>query len=238
MVFKDSLNRNRLAEVESLQLGASDLLKEMGLLFCLNALADRIHSQSRGHLHQLGQYDPSVFALVKLSHEAHVEFDQIELYALKNIQGRVSASEVIHPHREAEIPEPFNLLLHEFKVAADNALCDLNGDHSPVHACFVNTSADLFNDVAGIKVGTREVDGMRNYIKTGCFFFLHMIQDLFQHIQVKLVYQACVLQIRDEIRRRQEALDRVDPSRQSLFIADFTVDRSHDRLIVDLYPVL
>ncbi len=226
-----------LAEIEPLHFGAADLLEEVHLILRLHALADRVHAQRRGHLHQLGQYDPAV-GLVQPAHEAHVEFQQVELDALQYVQRRIPAAEVVHPHREAQRLEALDLRLHELKVAADDALRDLDADPVPGNARRVHAPPDLLHHVAGVEVGAGQVDGVRHDVKALGLLDVDVLQHPLQHIQVQLVDQAGVLEIVYEVGRGQEALDRVDPSRQGLLVADLAVDGPHDGLVVDLYPVL
>ena len=85
--LQDLFVRERFAEIVALQLGAADFLEEADLLLCLHALADRVHAQSLGHFHQLGEDDFAALTRVQLPHKAHVEFDQVEADTLQYVQG-------------------------------------------------------------------------------------------------------------------------------------------------------
>ena len=153
LLLHDLRERERLAEIVALQLGAADLLQKVHLRFGLHALAERVHAQRRGHLHELREDDLPVVALVELTHEAHIELEQVKADALQHVQRGIAAAEVVHPHGEAELLEARDLLLDEIKVAADDALRDLDGDHTAADAGGVDALADLLHHVAGVEVG-------------------------------------------------------------------------------------
>ena len=71
---------------------------------------------------------------------------------LQHIQRGIPAAKVVHPHLEAQLLEAFDLALHEIEIAADDALRDLNGQHTPVDLRLIDTLADFLHDIAGLKV--------------------------------------------------------------------------------------
>ena len=232
------LRRGGLAEEEALQLAAADLLQKALLLLGLHALADRVRAEAGRELHELRQDDPARFALVELLHEAHVEFHGVEADALQRVQRGIAAAEVVQPDREAERAEALDLLLHAVKVAADDALGDLHGDQAAVHARGVHAPADLLHHVAGVEVRPGEVDGMGDEGIAGVLHDPVLFQHLLEHIEVELVDQPRVLQIGDKAARRQDSVLRVDPARQRLLVADVSVGRADDGLVIDPDPVL
>ena len=55
-------------------------------------------------------------------------------------------------------------------------------------------------------------------------------------MQVQFVDQAGILQLGDEISRRQEAFHRIDPPGQGFFVTGFSAVAVNDRLVVNLDP--
>ena len=210
----------------------------MNLLLRLHALADRIQPQRGRHLHQLREDDLCFLTLVELAQEAHVEFQQIEFYALKNVQGRVAAPEVIHPNRKTQRLKTLHLLLHEFEVAADDALRDLDRNLVSADPRRVYPPADLLHDVARVKIRPGKVHRVRNDIQAAGALLLHLFQHSLQHIEIQPVDDPRVLQDRDKFRRRHKALHRIDPAGQSLLVANSSRDGPDDRLVVNLDPAL
>ena len=224
--------------VKALELGAADLLQKADLFLRLHALADRLQAQRRGHLHQLGQNDLPAISLVQLLHEAHVEFDQVKANALQNVQGRVAAAEIVHPHREAEILKTRDLFLDKGKVAADDALGDLDGDPVAADARLIHAPADLLNHITGVEIRPGQVDGVRDNEEPLLFQRMDVLQHPLQHVKIHLVNESRVLQRGDKAPRREKALYRVNPARQRLLITDLLVDGPDDRLVKDLNPSL
>ena len=93
-----------------------------------NPLTDGGNTKSGGHFHQLGQDNPASLALVQTFHKGHIKFDEVKPDALEHVQGRVTASKIVHPNLEPLCPEAVNLFLDIVKIAADKTFCNLNTD--------------------------------------------------------------------------------------------------------------
>ena len=206
------------------------------MCFRLDPFADRFQPQRGGHAHQLRQDDLTGPAFIELFHKAHIEFQKIEAYALKYVKRGIAAAEVVHPHGKAKPLKLCDLFLDKVKIAADDALRDFYCDFVPADARFVHAPADLLHDIAGVKIRTGQVDGMRDDIKPLRFQRFDIVQNLFQHIQIQLVNEARFLQRGNKACRRQEAAGRIDPARERLLVANLSVYRADDRLVVNLNP--
>ena len=79
---------------------------------------------------------------------------------------------------------------------------------------------------------------MRNDMKPGILLIVHFLQNTLQHIQIQLIDLTCILQVRDKLRRGEEAALRIDPSGQSLFITDMPAHSPYDRLVIYRDPFL
>ena len=218
IAFQDRFQRNRPAEIEALQFGAADLLKEAYMFPGLNALADGLGPQRRCHAHQLGQNDLAALPLVKALEEAQVELDQLEADALQYIQRGVAASEVIHPDGEPQLLKACNLLFHKFKITADHGFRNFNGDQGSADTGGVHTAADLFHHVTGVKIRAGEIDGLRNKVQAAALLQFQFNQNPVQDMQIQLVAHSGVLQVRNELIRGEDALDRISPSGQGFLV--------------------
>ena len=203
-----------------------------------HTFTNRVKSQRSCHLHQFGEHDLSALALIKPLHEAHVKFDQIKFDALQNVQGGVTAAEIIHPDSKSKLTEPFDLFFHEIKIIADDAFGDLYRYHIPPETRGINAIPDLFNDITGIEIRPGKIDRMRNDRKPAFLHILHLEQSLFQHKKIQLIDQSCFFKMRNEICGGQESLLGIYPSGEGFFIAYLAVYSPDDRLVIDFDPVL
>ena len=126
-------------------------------------------------------------------HETHIKFDQIKLDALEHVQGRIPAAEVIHPHGKAELLKAFHLGLHEIEIAADHAFSDLDGDFIMADSRGVHALLDFLHNIAGVKIGTGKVNGVRNDEQTVGGHAVDFEQHLFKDIQIQLIDQPRIL---------------------------------------------
>ena len=184
--------------IVSLQLGAADLLQEGGLRLRFHALAYGVDPQRGRHSHHLGQNDLPAVPLIQPPRKAHVEFDEVKFDALQDVQGRIAASEIVHPHLEAMGTEMLDLLLHVVEVAAHHALGDLHMDELAVHAGLVHHAAELLHQIAGVKIHAGEVDGNRQTPDAAFLGGLQIPENLSHDAQIQLVDQAGLLQDRDK----------------------------------------
>ena len=234
--LQDLIQWNRLQVIVALQLRAADGLQKANLFFRLHAFAYGIHAQGRGHLHQLGQYDLAAVTLLQLPHEAHIKLDKVKLYALQNIQRGIAAAKIIHPDGKSQAPEPLDLRPDELKVAADDALRDLDRDHVPADTGIVHPPANLFHHVAGVEIGPGKVDGLGDNVQSRRFHVLDFFQHLIQHAEIQLVDHTRAFQRRYKVGGRQESLDGIDPPGQRLFVTNPTAHGPDNRLKINLYP--
>ena len=235
---KNPLKWQRLPVVVSLDSCTADFLEEVGLFLFFHALADGLHAETDRHLHQLRQDDLALVPLVETLHETHVELDEVKVDLLQHVEGGVAAAEVIHPHREAELPEAVHLRLHELEVTADDALRDLNGDHGAIDAGVVHPLSDLLHDVAGVKVGAGEVDGLGHHVEACLRLLLHLFQHLLEHVEIQLIDQPGLFERGYKLGGGKKTEGRIDPAGQRLFVADLAVGGPDDRLVVHLDPAL
>ena len=235
---EDFLHRDGLAVIIPLQLGAADFLQEFHLFFLFHALADGFHAQAHAHFHQLGQDNAVFFAAAELLHEAHIEFDQVEMDILQHIQGGIAAAEIVHPHLKAQLLEAGDLLFDKLEIAAHDAFGDFDGQLGSADVRLVHPAADFLHDIAAFKVRPGQVQGRGHHIQAHPLLPLHLFQDLVQHVQIQLVNQLGFLQHGNELGGRQEALRRVDPAGQRFFVAHPAVGCADDGLIVHLDPAL
>ena len=171
-------------------------------------------------------------------HKAHVELDQVKADLLQNVQRGIAAAEVVHPDPEAQFLKALNLLPDEFKVAADRAFGNLDGQHRAVNSGCIDALPDLLHDVAAVKIRTGKIHGLRHRIQTGLCLLFQLLQHALDHIEIQLIDQPGFLQRGDKVGRRQEASHRVDPARQCFLVTDLPVGGAYDCLIIDRDPAL
>ena len=197
----DALKGDRLSVVIALDPGTADFPQKLHLFGSLHALAHGLHAEADGHFHELREDDLAVVPLVETAHKAHIEFDEVKVDLLEDVHGGIAAAEIVHPYREAQLPEAGDLLLHEVEIRADHTLRDLDGDHGTVDARLVHAAANLFHHIAALKVHAGEVDGLGHHVKACLPLELHFLQYPFQHIEIQLVDKLVLLQRRDEMFR-------------------------------------
>ena len=104
--------------------------------------------------------------------------------------------------------------------------------------CRIGSLCDLFDDVAAVEIGPRQIDRHRHNRDAVFFLVVHFFQHQLGDIQIQFVDQPRSFKDWNEISGRQEAEGRIDPSCQRFLFAHLPAVGPHNRLIVDLNPVL
>ena len=118
--------RHRFAEIVALYLFTAGVAQKAELFLRLHSFRQRLDLDFLGHLDHGGQNLPGT--LVKGAQEVHVDLQLIEPVILERIQGRITASEIIHPDLEAGPVKFRNHLAHQLLLLSHEAFGDLNID--------------------------------------------------------------------------------------------------------------
>ena len=217
---------------------AAQGLQDLEMLPAFHALDQGGDAHAPGHIDDIGN-DDIVFARNrKILHELHIDFDQIEVQLLQQVQGGILAAEIVHPHVESAAAEPRHLPLEQFLVLHKSRFCDLDFQQAAGEAGCVHPVGDLLHHIALFKVPPGQVhrnghDGNAQFLPA-----LKVPQHLAHYVQVHLVHQPVFLQGMDEAGGHQEAVLGIEPTGKSLFVAYMAGHGAGNGLIIQLQPAL
>ena len=129
-------------------------------------------------LHVMGDFDHRADDLpvqpaagIQIPDQRHVELDQVDLEAAKDIQRGIAAAEIVQPELVSLLPQVTQLRLEPVGGGGDIPFGDLHDEAVPgdefLHVILLIQVLDLLGDVPVIKILGSEVDRDRKQRKVG-----------------------------------------------------------------------
>ena len=177
---------------------------------------------------------------IQIPDQRHVELDQVDLEAAKDIQRGIAAAEIVQPELVSLLPQVTQLRLEPVGGGGDIPFGDLHDEAVPgdefLHVILLIQVLDLLGDVPVIKILGSEVDRDRKQRKVGFRADRDLFHHLLDHIQVQFVQEVIFLQDGDEFARGDISAVRVDPAGQSLKTGGPVGLHPADSLVEDFDP--
>ena len=228
----ERLFRDRFAEQVPLQAVAADPVQELRLHLRLDALGQGEHMDPVRHLDDAVDQDLRLFAVFEVREEPHIEFDDVELVVLQDVQGRIPAAEIVEPERVAEFLDAVDRLGQFRHTVGQGALGHFDVDQILRETVLFHQFVEFPDGVHQFEVEPREVERHRHdrfaRVKRRAQIAAGELEDR----AVEFVDQAVFLKHGDKLVREELPVGRVHPAGEHLAAAEFFRIRPDDRLIV------
>ena len=224
---------NGFAEVVALDPFAASLLEEAELLGGFHAFGQGVYVEGLGE-HDHGSDDFLGF-VAEVPHEAHVDLDFVEVEVTQGSERGIGAAEVVHQDFIAGFAEECHLFFDLGRIGHQGGLGDFHAEHFRLEVVFLNGFLEFFVRIAGLEVGSGEVEG--NGHDWCAFFdaFPEVSGNLTDDVNVELVGEVRCFEDGDEFARHHEACFRRIPSGKALGAAEFPCPGIDLWLVVDFY---
>ena len=220
---------NGFAEVVALDPFAASLLEEAELLGGFHAFGQGVYVEGLGE-HDHGSDDFLGF-VAEVPHEAHVDLDFVEVEVTQGSERGIGAAEVVHQDFIAGFAEECHLFFDLGRIGHQGGLGDFHAEHFRLEVVFLNGFLEFFVRIAGLEVGSGEVEG--NGHDWCAFFdaFPEVSGNLTDDVNVELVGEVRCFEDGDEFARQNE---RARPLRRRHVL---TITEFNDSLSLALAPI-
>ena len=160
----------------------------------------------------------------------HVDLQFIELIILERIQGRIAASEIIHPDLEAGPVEFRNHLAHQLLLLSHEAFGDLNIDQAAGNLIKADCIVHFLENIAERKIQTGQVDRDRDRNILRIQYSADQSAYLPDDAYVKAVDQLVLFKDGYELIRTDDSVLGIHPPGKRFKSAEFSGNGTYDGL--------
>ena len=199
----------------ALDVAASDAFHIIRLLDGLDTLRNHGRSQPLGHLHDRAD-DGAAASADLATQEAHIQLDDVHIEVFQHVQGRITASKIIHFHGIAAVMQILQHAGNQLHAADGRGFRDLHMQEIDRDLVALPDRLDFIGVILAVDVIPGHIDGNRYAGNLHVQTFPLEPAYYLKHMQVCTGDQIVLFQHRDKITGVLHSVLRVAPAHQRL----------------------